>query len=56
MGFQMVIIILLFYWAGTKLDTRASLDKPVYTTILTLLGVFAGLYLVLKEFLSKKDD
>lgn len=56
MGFQMVIIILLFYWAGSKLDERAATEKPVYTTILTLLGVFAGLYIVLKDFIGKKDD
>jgi F0F1-type ATP synthase assembly protein I len=52
----MVVIVLLFYWAGSKLDERAGTEKPVYTTILTLLGVFAGLYIVLKEFIRKKDD
>ena len=56
MGFQMVAIILLFYWAGSKLDERAAHEKPVYTTLLTLLGVFAGLYIVLKDFIFKKDD
>lgn len=56
MGFQMIIIILLFYWAGTKLDARAASEKPVYTAILTVLGVFAGLYIVLKDFLGRKDD
>ncbi|MEN8156918.1 MAG: AtpZ/AtpI family protein [Bacteroidota bacterium] len=55
-GFQMVIIILLFYWAGSRLDERAANEKPVYTTILTLLGVFAGLYLILKDFIGKRDD
>jgi F0F1-type ATP synthase assembly protein I len=52
----MVVIVLLFYWAGSKLDERAGTEKPVYTTILTLLGVFAGLYIVLKESIRKKDD
>ena len=56
MGFQMIAIILLFYWGGTKLDERAANEKPVYTAILTVLGVFAGLYIVLKEFIVKKDD
>jgi hypothetical protein len=56
MGFQMVIIILLFYWAGSKLDERAGSEKPVYTAILSLLGVFAGLYIVLKDFIGKRDD
>ena len=55
-GFQMVIIILLFYWAGSKLDERAANEKPVYTAILTLLGVFAGLYIIIKDFIGKRDD
>lgn len=56
MGFQMIVIILLFYWAGSKLDERAGNEKPAYTAILTLLGVFAGLYIVLKDFIFRKDD
>lgn len=56
MGFQMVVIILLFYWAGSRLDLRSGNEKPVYTAILTLLGVFAGLYIVLKDFIFRKDD
>ncbi|MCP4310380.1 MAG: AtpZ/AtpI family protein [Bacteroidetes bacterium] len=55
-GIQMVLIILLFYWAGSKLDERGGSEKPVYTAILTLLGVFAGLYITLKDFIRKKDD
>lgn len=56
MGFQMLVIILLFYWAGSKLDERSANEKPVYTAIMTILGVFAGLYIVLKDFIVKKDD
>ena len=56
MGFQMIAIILLFYWAGSKLDQRAATEKPVYTAILTVLGVFAGLYIVLKGFLGRGND
>jgi F0F1-type ATP synthase assembly protein I len=56
MGFQMLAIILIFYWAGSKLDARSANEKPVYTALLTLLGVFAGLYLVLKDFIIRKDD
>ena len=55
-GIQMVVIILLFYWGGSKLDERAASEKPVYTAIFTLLGVFAGLYIALKDFIIKKDD
>ena len=56
MGFQMVIVILIFYWLGSRLDERAGSEKPVYTAILTLIGVFAGIYLALKDFIRKQDD
>lgn len=56
LGIQMVLIILLFYWAGSKLDERAGSEKPVYTAILSLVGVFAALYITLKDFIRKKDD
>jgi hypothetical protein len=56
MGFQMIAIILIFYWAGSKLDERSASEKPIYTAILTILGVFVGLYISLKDFIIKKDD
>ncbi len=56
LGIQMVLIILVFYWAGSKLDERVANEKPVYTAILALLGVFAALYISLKDFIKKKDD
>jgi len=52
----MVLIILLFYWAGSKLDERGTNEKPVFTAIFSLLGVFAALYITLKDFIKKKDD
>ncbi|MDX2430819.1 MAG: AtpZ/AtpI family protein [Bacteroides sp.] len=55
-GIQMVLIILIFYWGGSKLDERAANEKPVFTAILSLLGVFAALYVTLKDFIGKKDD
>ena len=56
MGFQMIAVILIFYWAGSKLDERSANEKPVYTAILSVLGVFVGLYVSLKDFIIKKDD
>lgn len=52
----MILIILVFYWAGSKFDERSANEKPVYTAVLTVLGVFAGLYIALKDFIVKKDD
>ncbi|MFC2129534.1 AtpZ/AtpI family protein [Bacteroidota bacterium] len=56
MGVQMLIIILIFTWAGKKLDDRSGNEKPIYTAILALLGVFVGLYTALKDFIRPKDD
>ncbi|MBN1132440.1 MAG: AtpZ/AtpI family protein [Bacteroidales bacterium] len=56
MAFQMIAVILIFFWAGSKLDKRSAFEKPVYTAVFTILGVFAGLYLSLKDFIRKKND
>ncbi len=51
---QMVAIIGLMTWAGVKLDERRASDIPVFTIILSLLGVFAGIYTAIKDFIGKK--
>jgi F0F1-type ATP synthase assembly protein I len=51
-AFQMVGIILLTTWGGVKLDEVLDLKTPVFTIILSLLGVFAALYAVLREFIK----
>jgi len=54
MAFQMIIIIGGMTFAGVKLDERRGGETPVYTIILSLLGVFAALYTTLKDFIGKK--
>jgi len=56
MAFQMIAIILIFYWIGSKLDGRSTYEKPVYTAVLTVLGVFAGLFVSLRDFIWRKDN
>jgi len=56
MAFQMLAIILIFYWAGQKLDKHSGSDFPLYTIILSLLGVFGALYISLKDFIKKDED
>ncbi|WP_282631051.1 AtpZ/AtpI family protein [Empedobacter sedimenti] len=53
MGMQMAITIALFTWLGTFLDKKFETDKPLWTAGLSLLGVFAGLYLMLKQLPKK---
>ncbi|NLA49120.1 MAG: AtpZ/AtpI family protein [Bacteroidales bacterium] len=52
MAFQMGIIIFVTTWGGIKIDQLAGFEKPVFTIILSLLGVFAAIYTVIKDFLK----
>ena len=56
LGFQMLAIIGIFTWVGIKLDERSTSDTSIYTAIFALLGVIVGTYIVLKEFIHRKDD
>jgi ATP synthase protein I len=51
-AFQMIGIILITTWGGTKLDKLAGTEKPVFTIILSLLGVFAAIYTAVKGFIK----
>lgn len=53
MAFQMFAIIFITAWGGSKLDKLADNKTPVFTIILSLLGVFAAIYTVLKDFIRK---
>ena len=52
MAFQMFGIILLTTWGGIKLDKLSGNETPVFTIILSLLGVFAAIYTVIKDFIK----
>jgi len=51
---QMGVIIFLTTWGGTKLDKLLEFSKPVFTIILSLLGVFAAIWIAIKDFIIKK--
>ena len=48
---QMAITIALAAWGGKKLDQYYQTSKPYFTLILSLFGIVAALYLILKDFL-----
>lgn len=52
MALQMGVVIGLSVWGGTRLDERSGNRTPVYTIVLSLAGIGAALYLVLKDFLK----
>ncbi|MDX5505523.1 MAG: AtpZ/AtpI family protein [Bacteroidota bacterium] len=46
---QMGVIIGLCAWLGNWLDETLANSNPVFTIILSLIGVFTGLFLIYKE-------
>jgi len=52
MAFQMISIILVTVWGGVKLDKLTGWHTPVFTIVLSLLGVFAAIYTSLKDFIK----
>ena len=53
LAFQMLVIIGVMTWLGVKLDEILGLTTPVFTIILSLLGVFAGIYTAIKDFIRR---
>ena len=55
MGFQMAAFIGVATFAGIKLDHWLGFTKvPVFTLVLSLVGVFGSIYYFIKDFLTKK--
>jgi hypothetical protein len=54
MAIQMAAVIGLAVWGGQKLDERTQRKTPVYTIILSLIGIFAALYLAIKDLIRPR--
>jgi F0F1-type ATP synthase assembly protein I len=52
LAFQMIGIILLTTLGGMKLDKLTGWETPVFTIILSLLGVFGAIYISVKDFIK----
>jgi F0F1-type ATP synthase assembly protein I len=53
LAFQMGAVIAIATWGGIKLDKLTGIDKPIFTIILSLLGVFTAIYVAIKDFIKK---
>lgn len=49
LGFQMIVIIGIFSFAGYKLDQSMHHQTQWVTAVLSLIGVFVSLYIILKS-------
>ncbi len=54
-SFQMLGTIGLFAFAGYKLDAYRQSKTPIFTALLSLVGVVISLYQVVRQ-LNKKED
>jgi F0F1-type ATP synthase assembly protein I len=48
-SFQMIVIIGVFAFAGHKIDVYREAKTPIFTAALSLLGVAAAMYQVVKQ-------
>ena len=55
MAIQLGVAIGLSAWGGSKLDHYFKNSKPVFTIVLSLLGIGGALYLILKDLIKPKD-
>lgn len=51
MAFQLGAAVLMGTLAGKYIDKHLQLEKPYFTLLLALIGVIAGLYSILKDFI-----
>ena len=56
LAIQMGVSIGVFTWLGTYLDETQNNSNPVWTIILSLLGIAVALYIPLKELTSNRDS
>ena len=49
MGFQMLAIISIFAFIGYKIDASANHETKWVTALLSLIGVFISLYIVIRS-------
>lgn len=48
-SFQMIVIIGIFAFAGYKIDEHRNSKSPVFTAALSLIGVGAAMYQVVRQ-------
>jgi len=49
LAFQMILPILIGAYGGIKLDEVLNIQFPVFTAVLSILGVVASIYLLIRS-------
>ena len=53
LAIQMVIIICLCAFLGVKCDSWLQTNFPIFTFLLSILGIIAAIYIAIKDVLIK---
>ncbi len=56
LGMQMIVVILLGVFGGIQLDKWLHMKFPVFTVVLSFIGVVLGIYIGLKDFIRTKKS
>ena len=54
LGFQLITIVFLFAVIGLQIDKKTLNENPWGLMIMSIIGVFASLYYVIKDVSKKK--
>ncbi len=54
LGIQMIVVILLGVFGGIQLDKWLHPKFPVFTVVLSFIGVILGIYIGLRDFIRTK--
>jgi hypothetical protein len=52
MATQMAAIIMIFVFGGIWLDGHFEMEKPLYTSGLTVIGVLLSVYYMIKDLMK----
>ncbi|WMJ72507.1 AtpZ/AtpI family protein [Cytophagaceae bacterium ABcell3] len=54
LAMQMIMLMLIAVWAGSKLDAYFEVKNRLFTIFLLLFSVIGSVYLVIKSLLNNK--
>lgn len=54
MGFQIAATVIIGIISGKWLDSKFTMKFPVFTASLSIVGVFLGVYFVIRDLLKHK--
>lgn len=49
LGLELVATVLVFVFGGVKLDELVDCRVPVFTLVLTAVGLFASMYILIRK-------